>query len=90
MIKLKTGVSTSLDFVKAMKERGQSVSPAFPAETLREQIEEALPALEEAIIERLGNDSFVRNFDFGLTVEEYEDRSGNPAFTISSNNLVDS
>lgn len=59
------------------------------AETLREQIEEALPALEEAIIERLGNDSFVRNFDFGLTVEEYEDRSGNPAFTISSNNLVE-
>lgn len=59
------------------------------AETLREQIEEALPALEEAIIERLGNDSFVKNFDFGLTVEERKDRSGNPAFVISSNNLVE-
>lgn len=40
MIKLKTGVSTSLDFVKAMKERGQDVSPAFPAETLREQLDD--------------------------------------------------
>lgn len=40
MIKLKTGVSTSLDFVKAMKERGQNVSPAFPAETLREQLDD--------------------------------------------------
>ena len=39
MIKLKTGVSTSLDFVKAMKERGQDVSPAFPAETLRDQLD---------------------------------------------------
>jgi len=39
MIKLKTGVSTSLDFVKAMKERGQDVNPAFPAETLRDQLD---------------------------------------------------
>lgn len=59
------------------------------AETLREQIEEALPALEEAIIKRLGNDSYVRNFDFGLKVDESTDRNGKPRFEISSNNLLD-
>lgn len=40
MIKLKTGVSTSLDFVKAMKERGQDVNPMFPPETLRAQLDD--------------------------------------------------
>ena len=57
--------------------------------TLKDQIEDALPALEEAIIKRLGNDSFVRNFDFGLTVKENTDRSGNSTFTISSKNLIE-
>ena len=57
--------------------------------TLKDQIEEALPALEEAIIKRLGNDASLRNFDFGLTVKENTDRSGNPTFTISSKNLVE-
>ena len=37
--------------------------------TLKNQIEDALPALEEAIIKRLGNDSSLRNLDLGLTVE---------------------
>jgi len=59
------------------------------AETLREQIEEALPLLEEAIIERLGNDSYVRNFDFGLKVDESTDRYGKTRFEITSNNLLD-
>lgn len=59
------------------------------AETLREQIEEALPILEEAIIERLGNDSFVRNFDFGLKVDEGTDRYGKTKFEITSNNLLE-
>ena len=59
------------------------------AETLREQIEEALPILEEAIVERLGNDSFVRNFDFGLKVDESTDRNGKTRFEITSNNLLD-
>lgn len=58
-------------------------------ETLNDKIEEALPYLEEAIIERLGNDSYLRNFDFGLTVKENTDRSGNSTFTISSNNLIE-
>lgn len=58
-------------------------------ETLREQIEEALPILEEAIIERLGNDSYIRNFDFGLKVDESTDRSGKTRFEITSNNLLD-
>lgn len=57
--------------------------------TLKDQIENALPALEEAIIKRLGNDSSLRNFDLGLTVEENTDRSGNPTFTISSKNLIE-
>ena len=57
--------------------------------TLKDQIEEALPALEEAIIKRLGNDSSLRNFDLGLTVKENTDRSGNSTFTISSKNLVE-
>ena len=58
-------------------------------ETLKDKIEEALPYLEEAIIKRLGNDSFIRNFDFGLTVEENTDISGNSTFTISSKNLIE-
>lgn len=58
-------------------------------ETLKDKIEEALPYLEEAIIKRLGNDSYLRNFDFGLTVKENTDRSGNSTFTISSNNLIE-
>ena len=60
----------------------------FP-ETLKGQIEEALPILEEAIIERLGNDSFVRNFDFGLKVDEITDRNGRTRFEITSNNLLE-
>ena len=40
MIKLQTGVSTDRDFVKAMKERGQNVSAIFPADTLRDQLNE--------------------------------------------------
>lgn len=59
------------------------------AETLREQIEEALPILEEAIIERLGNDAYIRNFDFGLKVDESTDRNGKTRFEITSNNLLD-
>ena len=57
--------------------------------TLKDQIEEALPVLEEAIIKKLGNDPFLRNFDLGLTVEENSDRSGNSTFTISSKNLIE-
>lgn len=40
MIKLQTGISTDRDFIKAMKERGQNVSASFPAETLRDQLNE--------------------------------------------------
>ena len=57
--------------------------------TLKDQIEDALPALEEAIIKRLGNDSSLRNFDLGLTIEENVDRSGNSTFNISSKNLIE-
>ena len=46
MIKLQTGISTDRDFIKAMKERGQDVSAAFPAETLRDQLD----ALEDDIL----------------------------------------
>ena len=57
--------------------------------TLKDRIEDALPALEEAIIKKLGNDSYLRNFDLGLSVEEFKDRYGNQQFRISSNNLVE-
>lgn len=40
MIKLQTGISTDMDFIKAMKERGQDVKAEFPAETLRKQLDE--------------------------------------------------
>ena len=40
MKKLQTGVSTNMDFIKAMKERGQNVNAMFPAETLRDQLDE--------------------------------------------------
>ena len=39
MIKLKTGISTNLDFIRAMKERGQDVDAKFPAATLRDQLD---------------------------------------------------
>lgn len=57
--------------------------------TLKDRIEDALPALEEAIIKKLGSDSDLRNFDLGLSVEETKDRYGNQKFSISSNNLVE-
>ena len=57
--------------------------------TLKDQIEEALPVLEDAIIKKLGNDPFLRNFDLGLTVKENIDRSGNSTFAISSNDLIE-
>ena len=40
MIKLQTGISTDMDFIKAMKEKGQDVKAEFPAETLRKQFDE--------------------------------------------------
>lgn len=40
MKKLQTGISTNMDFIKAMKERGQDVNAEFPAETLRKQLDE--------------------------------------------------
>lgn len=40
MIKLQTGISTDMDFIKAMKEKGQDVKAEFPAETLRKQLDE--------------------------------------------------
>ena len=57
--------------------------------TLKDQIEDVLPALEETIINRLGNNLSLRNFDLGLTIEENIDRSGNSTFTISSKNLIE-
>ena len=57
--------------------------------TLKDKMEDALPILEEAIINRLGDDSYIRNFDLGLTAEENTDRSGNSTFTISSKNLIE-
>ena len=59
------------------------------ARTLKDKMEDALPILEEAIINRLGDDSYIRNFDLGLTIEENTDREGNPVFNISSKNLVE-
>ena len=57
--------------------------------TLKDRIEDALPALEEAIIKKLGNDSYLRNFDLGLSVKEYKDGSGNPKYEITSNDLIE-
>ena len=37
-MKLKTGISTDRDFIKAMKEKGQDVNAQFPADTLRDQL----------------------------------------------------
>ena len=41
MEKLQTGVATNLDFIRAMKEKGQDVKAEFPAETLAKQLTEA-------------------------------------------------
>ena len=38
MTKLQTGISTNLDFIRAMKAKGQIVDAKFPAETLAEQL----------------------------------------------------
>ena len=56
--------------------------------TLLSRIENALPELEEAIVERLG-DPKLKNFDFWLTVTESTDRAGRPRFEIKSGNLVE-
>ena len=40
MEKLQTGVATNLDFIRAMKEKGQTVDAKFPAETLAKQLTE--------------------------------------------------
>lgn len=56
--------------------------------SLLNRLENALPELEEAIVERLG-DPKLRNFDFGLTVTESEDRAGKPRFEITSGNLIE-
>lgn len=39
MTKLQTGISTNMDFIKLMKEKGQDVNAEFPAETLRTQLD---------------------------------------------------
>lgn len=57
--------------------------------TLKDRIEDALPALEEAIIKKLGSDSDLRNFDLVLSVKEYKDGSGNPNYEITSNDLIE-
>ena len=56
--------------------------------SLLSRLENALPELEEAIVERLG-DPKLRNFDFGLTVTESEDRNGKQRFEITSGNLIE-
>ena len=38
MTKLQTGVATNLDFIRAMKAKGQAVDSKFPAETLAKQL----------------------------------------------------
>lgn len=40
MKKLQRGISTNIDFIRAMKERGQDVNADFPAETLRDQFDD--------------------------------------------------
>lgn len=65
-----------------------NVSKPTNGRTLLSRLENALPELEEAIIERLG-DPTLRNFDFGLTVIESKDRAGKPRFEITSSNLLE-
>ena len=65
-----------------------NVSKPTNGGTLLSRLENALPELEEAIIERLG-DPTLRNFDFGLTVTESKDRAGKPRFEITSGNLLE-
>ena len=65
-----------------------NVSKPTNGGTLLNRLENALPELEEAIIERLG-DPTLRNFDFGLTVTESKDRAGKPRFEITSGNLLE-
>ena len=45
MDKLKTGISTNLDFIRFMKEKGQTVNPNLPPEKLRDQLD----AINEAV-----------------------------------------
>ena len=45
MDKLKTGISTNLDFIRFMKEKGQMVNPNLPPEKLRDQLD----AINEAV-----------------------------------------
>ena len=47
MIKLKTGISTNLDFIRAMKERGQDVDAKFPAVTFKSDNETILQVVND-------------------------------------------
>lgn len=70
MIKLQTGISTDMDFIKAMKEKGQDVSAEFPAETLRKQFDEIS---EADITMNMTNETFleeVANGEEPTPVEE--------------------
>ena len=66
MIKLQTGISTDMDFIKAMKEKGQEVSAEFPAETLRKQFDEIS---EEDITMNMTNETFLEEVANGEEVE---------------------
>ena len=56
MEKLKTGISTNIDFIKKMAEKGQEVNAEFPAETLRKQFDEIA---EEDITMNMTNETFL-------------------------------
>ena len=58
MKKLQTGVSTDMDFIKAMKEKGQNVNAQFPAETLRKQFDEIS---EKEITMNMTNEVFLED-----------------------------
>lgn len=65
-MKLKTGISTDRDFIKAMKEKGQDVNAQFPADTLRDQlnalsenIEVTFESTNETVLAAVNEDAVV-------------------------------
>jgi len=83
MKKLQTGISTNMDFIKAMKERGQKVDAQFPAETLRKQFDDlgdevkvTFESTNETILAAVNDDS-TESKEAG-TVEELIDDIANP------------
>lgn len=93
MEKLQTGISTNIDFIKKMAEKGQEVNAEFPAETLRKQFDEIAEAditmamTNETFLEDVANSEEptpVVTLDIDFNVSDSVDLFGKVASDLQS------